>query len=51
VAAGKLRVVLRKFERTSIPVNLVHAGQSLLPIKTRVFLEYAAPRLRKSLSG
>src|ERR1700744_346721 len=48
VAAGKLRVVLRKFERTSIPVNLVHAGQSLLPIKTRVFLEYAAPRLRKS---
>ena len=51
VAAGKLRVVLRKFERTSIPVNLVHAGQSLLPIKTRVFLEYAAPRLRKSLAA
>jgi DNA-binding transcriptional LysR family regulator len=51
VAAGKLRIILRKFERTAIPVNLVHAGQSLLPIKTRVFLEYAAPRLRKSLAA
>lgn len=50
VAAGKLRIILRKFERTSIPVSLVHAGQSLLPIKTRVFLEYAAPKLRKSLT-
>jgi DNA-binding transcriptional LysR family regulator len=50
VAAGKLRIILRKFERTSIPVNLVHAGQSLLPIKTRVFLEYATPKLRKSLT-
>jgi len=31
-----------------MPVHLVHAGQGLLLLKMRSFLEYAAPRLRKS---
>ena len=49
VSDGKLRVVLADFERTPSPVSLLHAGQQPLPLKVRSFLEFAAPRLRKSL--
>jgi DNA-binding transcriptional LysR family regulator len=51
VADGKLRLVLREFERDPIPVSLLHAGQGLLPLKMRSFLEFAAPRLRRSLAS
>ncbi len=37
VARGKLKIVLGAFEREPLPVNLVHAGQGLLPLKTRSF--------------
>jgi len=50
VRAGKLSVVLRGFEPTPAPVSLVHAGQPLLPLKLRTFLDYAAPLLRNVLS-
>lgn len=45
---GKLRIVLTDYEPEPMPVHLAHAGQGLLPLKMRSFLEYAAPRLRKS---
>jgi hypothetical protein len=32
-----------------MPVHLIHAAQGRLPLKMRSFLEFAAPRLRKSL--
>jgi DNA-binding transcriptional LysR family regulator len=51
VAEGKLRVVLKDFEPEPLPVSLIHAGQGLLPLKMRSFLEFAAPRLRKSLAS
>jgi DNA-binding transcriptional LysR family regulator len=51
VADGKLRLVLREFERDPIPVSLIHAGHGLLPLKMRSFLEFAVPRLRRSLTG
>jgi hypothetical protein len=44
-----LRVVLAGHEPAPLPVHLVHAGQGLLPLKMRSFLEFAAPRLRKAL--
>ena len=50
VAAGALQLVLRDFEPEPIPVSLVHAGQTLLPLKTRRFLDFAVPRLRRSLA-
>ena len=50
VEEGKLRRILREFERPPVPVSLVHAGQGLMPLKTRSFLEFAAPRLRKALA-
>jgi DNA-binding transcriptional LysR family regulator len=46
IAAGTLHPVLAEFEATPTPVNLVHAGQGLLPQKTRAFLDFAAPRIR-----
>jgi DNA-binding transcriptional LysR family regulator len=49
VQEGKLQIILKDFEPPPIPVQLVHAHQGLLPLKMRRFLEFAAPRLRKSL--
>jgi DNA-binding transcriptional LysR family regulator len=46
VAAGALRLILRPFEPQPLPVHLVYGGQSLLPLKLRAFLDFAAPRLR-----
>ncbi len=50
VADGQLRIVLEELEPEPMPVSLIHAGQGLLPLKVRSFLEFAVPRLRKSLS-
>lgn len=49
VERGELQIVLADFEAEPLPVNLVHAGQGLLPLKMRSFLEFAAPRLRERL--
>jgi DNA-binding transcriptional LysR family regulator len=49
VAADRLRLILRPHEPEPLPVHLVHAGQSLLPLKLRAFLDFAAPRLKASL--
>ncbi|EEA01891.1 hypothetical protein BH160DRAFT_2811 [Burkholderia sp. H160] len=49
--ANELRVVLEAFESTPLPVNLVHAGQTPLPLKLRAFLDLATPRLHARISG
>ena len=51
VAAGELALILREFEPAPLPVHLVYAGQGLVPLKLRAFLDYAAPRLRLALAG
>jgi DNA-binding transcriptional LysR family regulator len=48
--AGTLVLALRKFEPAPWPVSLVHAGQGLLPLKLRAFLDFAAPRLKARLA-
>jgi DNA-binding transcriptional LysR family regulator len=50
VRAGTLITVLRDFEPAPWPVSLVFGGQRLLPQKVRVFLDFAAPRLKADLS-
>src|SRR5258705_7848353 len=50
VRTGTLRRVLRRFEPAPMPVSLVHAGQGLLPLKLRAFLDFAAPRLKARLA-
>ena len=49
VERGELQIVLANFESDPLPVSLVRAGQRLLPLKVRSFLEFAAPRLRERL--
>jgi DNA-binding transcriptional LysR family regulator len=52
VAEKKLKIVLQEFEPPPVPVHLLHAGaRDLLPLKMRRFLEFAAPRIRKSLAA
>ena len=51
VVRGKLKIVLGAFEREPLPVNLVHAGQGLLPLKIRALLEFAAPQIRRRLAA
>lgn len=50
VAAGSLRILLDDFEGPPLPVSLLHAGQGLLPQKTRAFLDLATPALRQGLA-
>jgi DNA-binding transcriptional LysR family regulator len=48
VTAGTLRLILRSFEPEPLSVHLVYGGQSLLPLKLRAFLDFAALRPRTS---
>ena len=50
IRAGTLVFVLREFEPSAAPLSLVYAGQGLLLLKTRAFLDFAAPRLKARLS-
>jgi DNA-binding transcriptional LysR family regulator len=50
VQAGRLAVVLRKFEPPPLPVNLIYVHESRITAKLRAFIDYAAPRLRARLS-
>jgi DNA-binding transcriptional LysR family regulator len=47
--AGTLLRVLRGFEPEPSPLSLVYAGQSLIPLKLRAFLDFCAPRLKARL--
>ncbi len=48
---GTVKEVLAEFAPEPLPVNLVYAGQGMIPFKTRCFIESAAPRIRKSLAA
>jgi DNA-binding transcriptional LysR family regulator len=51
VAEGKLQIMLADYEAEPLPINLVHVGQGLLPLKTRAFLDFVAPRIRESAAN
>ncbi len=46
-----LRIVLADFEVAPLPVHLLHAARGELPSKMRVFLDFAAGRLRERLTA
>jgi DNA-binding transcriptional LysR family regulator len=50
VRDNTLRMVLDTFEPAPSPVSLVHMGQTPLPLKLRVFLDFVTPRLRTRLA-
>jgi DNA-binding transcriptional LysR family regulator len=49
LADGRLRHVLNAFDGPPLDVSLLHAGQGRLPLKTRAFLDLAAPHLKQAL--
>lgn len=51
IRQGRLKIVLQDYEPAPIPVHLMHAGQNILPLKMRHFLQFAAPRIRKALGS
>lgn len=51
VEAGLLVPLLEDFEPLPSPVHLVHLSQGVMPLKLRVFLDFAAPRLRAVLQS
>ncbi len=48
---GSLRLILAKFELEPLPVHLIHAARGELPVKMRVFLDFAVTRLRQALKS
>lgn len=50
IHSGAVKEILADYAPDPLPVNFVYAGQGLIPFKTRCFIEYAAPRIRKSLA-
>ena len=48
--AGELALVLEDYEPEPAPIHLVHVPHGQMPLKMRRFLDFAAPRLRKSLA-
>jgi DNA-binding transcriptional LysR family regulator len=51
VRDGRLTLLLQGFEPPPLPVNVVHLGGGLVPLKVRAFIDFAAPRLRGRLAS
>lgn len=47
---GALVLLLETFEPEPAPIHLLHAARGQMPLKMRRFLDFAAPRLRLTLS-
>lgn len=47
---GRMVSILRDYVPAPIPVHLVHTGPPLLPLKLRAFMDFAKPRLQRSLA-
>ena len=48
---GRLVLVLPDFTPPSVPVNFIYAQRRMVMPKVRAFIDFAAPRLSKALSG
>ena len=49
VLDGRIQIVLAEYEPEPFPVSLIHARHELTPLKVRMLLDFAAPRLRARL--
>jgi DNA-binding transcriptional LysR family regulator len=50
VLDGRVQIVLAEYEPAPSPVSLIHGSQGLTPLKVRMALDFAAPRLRARLA-
>jgi DNA-binding transcriptional LysR family regulator len=49
--AGALDIVLEPFEQEPLPVHIVYAPRTLVPLKLRTFLNWVTPRLKARLTS
>jgi DNA-binding transcriptional LysR family regulator len=49
--AGALEIVLDPFEQEPLPVHIVYAPRTLVPLKLRTFLNWVTPRLKARLTS
>lgn len=47
---NKLNIVLESFEKDPIPINFIHKSRHYMPKKLRLFLDFAAERLKLRLN-
>ncbi len=50
VVGGRIEIVLADREPEPAPVSLIHSGRGLMPLRARMLLDFAAPRLRARLA-
>jgi len=50
VSDRRIQIVLSHYEPAPLPVSLIHGPQGLTPLKVRMALDFAAPRLRVRLA-
>ncbi len=50
IADGRLKLLMRDYEPTPLPVQLVYPSGRLVPQKLRAFLDFVAPRLKEKLA-
>jgi DNA-binding transcriptional LysR family regulator len=50
VSEGRIEIVLARSEPEPASVSLVHSAQGLMPLRARMLLDFAAPRLRARLA-
>lgn len=50
VSDGRIEIVLGEREPEPAPVSLIHSAQGLMPLRARMLLDFAAPRLRARLA-
>ncbi|MBS0562405.1 MAG: LysR family transcriptional regulator [Proteobacteria bacterium] len=48
--AGLLREVLAAFATPDVPVHIMHAGEAMVPLKVRAFIDFCVPRLQARLA-
>ena len=50
VLDGRIEIVLAEYEPAPAPISLIRRHQGLTPLKVRMLLDFAAPRLRARLA-
>jgi hypothetical protein len=49
IASGQLEIVLAEYAAEPLPVSIIYTGVGRMPVKTRTFVDFAAPRLKSAL--
>jgi DNA-binding transcriptional LysR family regulator len=49
IAAGQLKIVLQEHEAQPLPLSIVYPSRGRIPLKTRSFLDFAAPKLGEEM--